>query len=143
MMEERGQFHRGFWSQFLHYFYLVPMLVGYRPLFIRFHWPVFIIYSVGFLSLLILVIYSNHIPYIIYDEETLQIMLEYREDREVHRFDELLGYYRQGTSRIFLYSLEFKPLRLRMGARVMDQFVRLLQSRGIKAVEKKVAHGKG
>jgi len=142
MEETSGVFHRGFWSRFLHYLYLLPLLLGFRPLIIRFDGTVFIIYSLGFLILLLLIIFSNHIPYITYDNEALKVMLEYREDREIHRFDEMLGYYRSRSSRIYLFSLEHKPLKLRMGPKLMDRFVQLLQEHDIQPIEKEVAFGK-
>lgn len=92
--------------------------------------------------LLILIILSNRIPYIIYDEESLKVLLESREDREVHRFDEILGYYRKRPQLLLLFSLEHKPLQLRMGRQVVDQLIEVLEERDIQAVEKDIVNGK-
>jgi len=118
------------------------MLIGFRPLLVRFQWSHFIVYSLGFLILLVLIVLSNRIPYIIYDEECLRVLLEYREDREIHRFDEILGYYRKRPHLLLLFSLEHKPLQLKMGRNVVDQLITILEERDIKAVEKEIVDGK-
>lgn len=141
-MKKEGVLYRGGRSKFLHFLYLLPMLIGYRPLLVRFQWIHFVVYTAGFFMLLALVILSNRVPYILYDEECLRVLLEYREAREVHRFDEILGYYRKKPNLLLLFSLEHKPLRLRMGRQVVNELIETLEDRGIQAVEKEIADGK-
>ena len=133
MMEERGAFHRGFRSRALHALYLIPILLGFRPLILKFQWIQFTVYSTGFLILLFLVIYSNQIPFIVYDSLGLHVLLEYREGREIHRFDEILGYRRVRKRSLWIFSLEHKPLKLRMSSRAVAGLIGLLEEKGIRA----------
>lgn len=141
-MEEKGAFHRGFRSRLLHFIYLLPILLGFRPLIIRFDLTVFILYSIGFLILLVMVIYSNSIPYVIYDKDGLYVLLEYREGREAHPYDQLLGYYRKKRRVLRIYSLEHKPLNLRIRKQEVERLIRLLESKGVSPVEREIARGK-
>lgn len=141
-MEARGAFRRGVRSRILHFLYLVPLLIGFRPLLVRFDWPSFVLYSSGCLFLLVLILVANRNPYILFDEDALHVQLEYKEDREIHRYEEILGYYQRRPGVIELYSLEHKPLVIRIGRRDSNRFKELMHNQGIQPTERKVAHGK-
>ncbi|MDA3851189.1 MAG: hypothetical protein PF447_07920 [Spirochaetaceae bacterium] len=141
-MQQTGAFYRGAKARILHYLYLVPMMIGFRPLILRFELLVFILYSLGFLFLLFLIIYSNNRSYIRYDERAMFIHLEYREGREEHRFDEILGYYRKRKGLFKLFSLEHKPLVITLGKKDGNRFAKLLDEKNIAKVERDIAKGK-
>ena len=124
-------FHKSRTSKFLNFLFIVPLFFGLRPLFLNYSLLDTLIFLGGMLLILGLIIYNNSMPYIIYDDFSLKILLSYREDREEHRFDSMLGYIRKGKSRIILHSLDHNPLRISLTPRDMTRFVSLLTKEGI------------
>ena len=127
-----GAFHKSPTSKLLNFLFILPLFLGLRPLFINYSLLDTLIFAGGMILILGLIIYNNSIPYITYDERVLKVLLPYKEDREEHRFDSMLGYGRKGSRRLTLYSLDHKPLKISLKPDDMTRFVNLLNDEGIK-----------
>jgi len=128
----RGTFHKSTASKILNFLFILPLFLGMRPLFINYSLLDTAVFLGGAGLILGLIIYNNSVPYIVYDERTLKILLPYRENREEHRFDSLLGYYLRGRKSLILISLDHKPLRILLTPGDRKRFVNLLDSKGIR-----------
>jgi hypothetical protein len=138
----RGTFHKSPAAKFLNFLFILPLFLGLRPLFINYHLIDTLIFIGGMLLILGLIIYNNTVPYIVYDETALKILLPYREDREEHRFDSMLGYRKKGSRRVTLFSLDHKPLKISLRPDETIRFINLLNDEGIAEEQKVVSHGR-
>jgi hypothetical protein len=126
-----NSFHKSLTGKFLNFLFILPLFLGFRPLFLNYSPLDTLIFLGGMALIMGLIIYNNSIPYIIYDEFSLKILLSYREDREEHRFDSMLGYVLKGKRRLTLYSLDHKPLKIYLSPRDRERFVAILTQEGI------------
>ena len=138
---DRGAFHKSPASKLLNFLFILPLFLGLRPLFVNYTLLDTLVFAGGMMLILGLIIYNNSIPYIIFDERALRILLPYREDREEHRFDSMLGYRARGSRRLILYSLDHKPLKINLEPGEMSRFVNLLHREGIRENNRKGKRG--
>jgi hypothetical protein len=127
----RGTFHKGTAGKILNFLFILPLFLGLRPLIINYSLLDTAVFLGGLILILGLIIHNNTVPYITYDDKALRILLPYRENREEHRFDSLLGYRLRGRRALILYSLDHRPLKIVLTLEERNRFVELLASRGI------------
>lgn len=128
---KREYFHKRPTRRILNFLFIFPFFLGLRPLFVNYRLLDTLIYLIGMLLILLLIIYNNTIPYIIYDDISLKILLSYREEREEHRFDSMLGFTLYGKRRIVLYSYDHKPLKIILKREDRNRFTKLLKGNNI------------
>lgn len=126
-----GSFHKSQNSKFFSFLFISPLSLGIRPLFVNYSPLDTVVFLGGLLLILGLVIYNNTIPYITFDDISLKVLLAYREEREEHRFDGILGYKLSGRRRVTLYSLDHKPLKLILTPGDRVKFIQLLDDKNI------------
>ncbi|MDC7224585.1 MAG: hypothetical protein PQJ60_12650 [Spirochaetales bacterium] len=128
----RGTFHKSPAAKILNFLFILPLFLGLRPLFINYRLTDTLVFLGGMMLILGLIIYNNTIPYITYDPIALRVLLPYRENREEHRFDSMLGFERHGSRKLTLHSLDHKPLKISLRPDEMDRFTELLIQEGIR-----------
>ncbi|MDC7219517.1 MAG: hypothetical protein PQJ59_06220 [Spirochaetales bacterium] len=137
----QGSFHKSPAAKFLNFLFILPLFLGLRPLFINYRLLDTLVFLGGMALILGLIIYNNSIAYITYDEVALRVLLPYRENREEHRFENMLGYRKKGSRQLTLFSLDHKPLRIILKPSDMERFIDLLIQEGIS--ETSLAGGRG
>ncbi|RKX72243.1 MAG: hypothetical protein DRP70_06725 [Spirochaetes bacterium] len=119
-----------------HYIFLLPFLPALQPLLVHYRMADMIIYLSGIVLVLFLVIYGNHLPLLKTDSSGLNLFLHYRHNAEYHPFTGLENYRRSGSSRISLYSVDYRPVVLKMKKKDVEKLISILEEENIHAIEK-------
>ncbi len=119
-----------------HYIFLLPFLQALQPLLVHYRMAYMIIYLSVIVLVLFLVIYGNHLPLLKTDSSGLNLFLHYRHNAEYHPFTGLENYRRSGSSRISLYSVDYRPVVLKMKKKDVEKLISILEEENIHAIEK-------
>jgi len=119
-----------------HYIFLLPFLPALQPLLVHYRLADMIIFLSGIILVLFLLIYGNHRPLLKADAKGLNLYLHYRHNAEYHPFSGLRNYRRIGSSRIALYSMDYRPVILKMKKSDIEYLIALLEKENIHANEK-------
>lgn len=119
-----------------HYIFLLPFLPALQPLLVHYRMADLIIYLSGIVLVLFLIIYGNHRPLLKTDNRGLNIFLHYRHNAEYHPYTGLENYSYSGGSRISLYSVDHRPVVLKMRKKDVENLISILEEENIHATNK-------
>ncbi len=119
-----------------HYLFLLPFLPALQPLLVNYRTADMIIYLSGIALVLFLVIYGNHQPLLKTERSGLNLFLHYRHNAEYHPFTGMKNYSRSRGSRISLYSVDHRPVILKMKKNDVDNLISILEEENIHEIEK-------
>lgn len=112
-MENKTFFlEKGKLTQFINYLFLVPFLLGFRPLLINYNPTHIIIYLLGLIFILILIYISNHSQYLRISENEIGLFLEYKEAEQIIPFKLITKYVQKRNGTIIVYLDGHPPYRI-------------------------------
>ncbi len=114
------------------YIFLIPFILAYRPLILRFHPLEFILFSVGTIMVLAIIIISNRRPYIILKEDRLILNLHYYQEPEIHKLQRITLVEMLNSHCCRIHSRDFKPVRLNLPAKGLKKLMKELSSQNIR-----------
>lgn len=130
-------FHKSRTGRLLNYLFVLPLFLGVRPLIVGFSLLDTLIYLGGAVLVIGLIMYNNSIPYILWDEISIKVLLPYREEREEHRFDTMEGYVVKGKRSVVLLSRDHRPLRIFLNPQDCRDFTAILNREGVSEIKRK------
>ena len=119
-------------ARFLNFLFLIPFIMGFRPLIIRFSKIDMILYSVGTIMIILLIIISNKLPYVTLEGDRLILNLHYYQKPEVHFLDRITLIEVLSNHSVKIHSRDFKPVRIHMSPADLKKLLKLLDKRNLK-----------
>lgn len=124
-------FRRAKGSQAANTLLLIPFGMAGAALVIRPTRIDIFVFVMGLAAVITLILINNLRPYIRLENEGLFLYLPYSPRPEEHRFDQMLGYRIRGKYRLFIFSLDHRPVRLYLNPPDRESLVRVLQENNI------------
>lgn len=135
MSEEKAVFRKHRPGRIVNYLFLLPFVMGFRPLIIRYDPLDLLLYSLGILVILGLILLSNRVPYVTLAGDRLILRLHYYQEPEVHFLDRIILVEPLKKGILKVYSRDYKPVRLHLDPAERARLLILLQERNLKIKE--------
>ncbi len=119
-------------TRLLNFLFLIPFVIGFRPLFLRYSRLDLILYALGTVIIMVLIIFSNRSPYIILREDKMILNLHYYQTPEVHQIEKISLVERISGHSIRIHSQDYKPVRLNVNPGDIKKIVKILKEKGIR-----------
>ena len=119
-------------ARLVNYLFLIPFILAFRPLIVRYSKIDLIWYSIGFLLILIIIFLSNRRHYITLDETKLTLYLHYYQNPEIHSLDRITLIEPLGNHSCRIHSRDFKPVHISLTPRDFKKLISTLSQRNIK-----------
>jgi len=119
-------------ARLFNYLFLIPFILGYRPLLIRFERSEFIWYTIGTAVIFMIIVFSNSRPYLKMDDRKLTLYLHYYQTPEVHSLDRITLVEPLGKHSCRVHSRDFKPVRINLNPGDMTLLLKTFSERNIK-----------
>ncbi|MDA3956518.1 hypothetical protein [Oceanispirochaeta sp.] len=131
-MNELIVFRKHVVARLINFLFLIPIILAYRPLLVRFNRSELIWYSLGFLLILIIIIMSNRRPYLFLEEKKLTLNLHYYQNPEVHTLERITLIEPLGNHSCRIHSRDFRPVRITLSPLDLKRLFKTLSERNIK-----------
>jgi len=119
-------------AKLFNYLFLIPFILAYRPLLVRFDRSEFIWYTIGAVLIIIIIVISNRRPYLKLDERKLTLYLHYYQTPEIHLIDRITLVEPLGKHSCRVHSRDFKPVRINLNPKNQSLLLKTLSERNIK-----------
>ncbi|QEN07350.1 hypothetical protein EXM22_04855 [Oceanispirochaeta crateris] len=119
-------------ARLVNYLFLIPFILAYRPLLIRYNGADLLWYTIGVSIILIIIYMSNRRPYVILDETRLILNLHYYQNPEVHILERITLIEPIGSHSCRIHSRDFNPVRISLNPKDLKKFMATLSQRNIK-----------
>ncbi len=131
-MQKREVFRKHRLARAFNFLFLIPFVMGLRPLIIRYNQLDFILYFIGLVIIIILIVISNHLPYVTLDGDRLILNLHYYQKPEVHFIERITSVETLSNHSLKIHSRDFKPVRIHMNPEDVNSLLKLLDKRNLK-----------
>ena len=131
-MSERIVFRKHILSRGMNFLFLLPFILGFRPLLIRYNRLDFILYASGTVLLFVLIVISNRTPYVLFIKDRLILHLHYYQKPEIHPVERITLVENITRHSVKIHSMDFKPVRINMNPEDIKKLLKLLEEREIK-----------
>lgn len=103
---------KGWLTQFINYLFLIPFLLGFRPLLINYNPVHFFVYIAGLVFIFILINIGNHSQYLRISNMEIGLYLEYKEAEQIIPFSAITKYVQKRNGTIIVYLEGHPPYRI-------------------------------
>ena len=132
MPRDKTVFRKHIISRALNFLFLLPFIMGFRPLIIRFVPIDFILYSIGTIIIVMLIVISNRQPYITLHGDRLILNLHYYQKPEVHFLERITLIEVLSSHSLKIHSRDFRPVRIHMNPAEIRSLLEILNERNLK-----------
>lgn len=131
-MMKKITFRKHMLARALNFLFLLPFIMGFRPLIIRFSKLDLILYLIGTLTIILLIIVSNRLPYVTLEGDRLILNLHYYQEPEVHFMERITLIEILSNHSVKIHSRDFKPVRVHLNPADLKKLLKLLDERNLK-----------
>ena len=131
-MQKRKVFRKHRLARAFNFLFLIPFVMGLRPLIIRFDQLDFLLYFIGMVIITTLIVISNHLPYVTLEGDRLILNLHYYQKPEVHFLERITSIETLSSHSLKIHSRDFKPVRIHMNPSDVNSLLKLLNERNLK-----------
>ena len=118
-------------ARFLNFLFLLPFVLAYRPLLVRFHRAEIIWFSIGTIIVLTIIIISNRLPYITLKDEKLILNLHYYQNPEIHSIDRITLIEITNNYSCRIHSRDYRPVRIHLNPGDQKKLLKALFERNV------------
>ncbi|OQY33760.1 MAG: hypothetical protein B6241_06825 [Spirochaetaceae bacterium 4572_59] len=131
-MKDKIIFRKHMIARVLNFLFLIPFIMGFRPLIIRYNKLDLMLYVMGTLTIILLIVVSNRLPYITLKGDRLILNLHYYQKPEVHFMDRITLIETLSNHSVKIHSRDFKPVRIHLNPWDLKKLLKLLDERNLK-----------
>ena len=118
-------------ARFINFLFLLPFILAYRPLLVRFDRSSLIWYGLGTVVVITIIIISNHLPYITLKGDKLILNLHYYQNPEIHNLDRITLIEIKNHSSCRIHSRDYRPVRITLNPGDQKKLLKALSERNI------------
>lgn len=118
-------------ARFFNFLFLLPFILAYRPLLVRYDGGELIWFSIGTLIVLTIVIISNRLPYVTLQDDKLILNLHYYQNPEIHSLDRITLVEVKNAYSCRIHSRDYRPVRINLNPRDQRRLLKALSERNI------------
>ncbi len=118
-------------ARIFNYLFLLPFILAYRPLLVRYDRAELIWFSIGTIIVLCIVIISNRLPYLTLIDDKLILNLHYYQNPEVHSLDRITLVEIKNSYNCRIHSRDYKPVRIHLNPLDQKKLLKELSERNI------------
>jgi hypothetical protein len=119
-------------ARLINYLFLLPFILAYRALLVRYNFGETLWFTAGTLLILIIIIISNRLAYITILDNKMTLNLHYYQSAEVHDLSRITLVEPLGRHSCRIHSKDFKPVRLSMNPYDLKKLLKIFSEKEIK-----------
>ncbi len=131
-MEDSLKIKKHLLTRTMNFLFLIPFILGFRPLILRYSRLDMILYSLGTFIITLLIIISNRSPYIVLNDNRIVLNLHYYQKPEIHLIERITLVEKISGHSIRIHSLDYKPVRININPPDVHKILKFFIKKGIK-----------